>query len=109
MCYACHVKLPVMRYAGLSSHSEVEDVPTLVLLSPEGQVFPMKGRVQRLTKLDQAPGGQGLRHGAARHPDNGGYYLWKRPEGAGEGVTEADVARFIADYNAKSLERRQLS
>ena len=49
------------------------------------------------------------RHGAARHPDNGGYYLWKRPEGAGEGVTEADVARFIADYNAKSLERRQLS
>ena len=36
MCYACHVsvKLPVMRYAGLSSHYKVGDIPTLVLLSP---------------------------------------------------------------------------
>ncbi len=44
-------------------------------------------------------------------PDNGAYYLWQRPDGAGEivgTVTETDVSKFVADYRAKSLERRQL-
>jgi nucleoredoxin len=183
------------RYEGLSSHFEVEGIPTLVLLSPEGKVITTKGRaavsadpegkefpnwgpkpvnpleqaagdlnespalivlcekasaeektaiatalkapadavfaaaaaadaepemvfaigeaegnvaaqVRRLTKLEE---GKGVAMLLLDIPDDGAYYVWKRPEGAGEGVTEADVTKFIADYKAKSLERRQLS
>jgi nucleoredoxin len=32
------------RYEALSSHFEVEGIPTLVLLSPEGKVITTKGR-----------------------------------------------------------------
>jgi len=184
------------RYEALSSHYEVEGIPTLVLLSPEGKVITTKGRasvsadpegkdfpnwgpkpvstleeaagdlnespalivlcekasaeeksaiatalkapadavfaaaaaadaepemmfaigeasgniadqVRRLTKLEES---KGVAMVLLDIPDNGAYYVWQRPEGAGEiAVTEADVSKFVADYRAKSLERLQLS
>jgi nucleoredoxin len=183
-------------YEALSSHFEVEGIPTLVLLSPEGKVITTKGRaavsadpegkdfpnwgpkpvstleeaagdlnespalivlcekasaeeksaiatelkspvdavfaaaaatdaepemmfaigeasgniadqVRRLTKLEES---KGVAMVLLDIPDNGAYYVWQRPEGAGEiAVTEADVSKFVADYRAKSLERLQLS
>jgi nucleoredoxin len=184
------------RYEALSSHFEVEGIPTLVLLSPEGKVITTKGRaavsadpegkdfpnwgakpvstleqaagdlnespalivlcekasaeeksaiamalkapadavfaaavaadaepemvfaigeaagdiadqVRRLTKLEES---KGVAMVLLDIPDNGAYYVWQRPEGAGEiAVTEADVSKFVADYRAKSLQRLQLS
>jgi hypothetical protein len=65
-------------------------------------------QVRRLTKLEE---GMGVAMVLLDIPDNGAYYVWQRPEGAGESaaLTEADVSKFVADYMAKSLERLQLS
>ena len=64
-------------------------------------------QVRRLTKLEES---KGVAMVLLDIPDNGAYYVWQRPEGAGEiAVTEADVSKFVADYRAKSLERLQLS